>query len=50
MPFMTNYNNNDTILLNNLIKGVMDNLRNIKHSSFDYDYYLKTSNYNQNFK
>ena len=50
MPFMTNYNNNDTILLNNLINGVMDNLRNIKYTSFDYDYYLKTSNYNQNFK
>ena len=49
MPFMPIYNQ-DTILLKNLINGVTDNLKNIKHTSFDYDYYMKTSNYNQIFK
>ena len=48
MPFMPNYNN-DTILLKNLINGVMDNLKYLKYTSYDYDYYMKTSNYNQSF-
>ena len=44
-PFFPNYSV-DTLNLRNLINGVMDNLKNTRHTSFDYDYYMKTSNFN----
>jgi hypothetical protein len=44
-PFFPNYSV-DTLNLRNLINGVMDNLKNTRHTSFDYDYYMKTSYFN----
>ena len=43
-PFFPNYSI-DTLNLRNLINGVLDN-KIIRHTSFDYDYYMKTSNFN----
>ena len=43
-PFFPNYSI-DTLNLRNLINGVLDN-HIIRHTSFDYDYYMKTSNFN----